>query len=96
MSPSLALGFCILGCFVALGGGAWLVFEGFKKGILWAVLAAIPATAPVFLYKHWKEARFPFFIALFGLLLSGSMFVVSPNFMRKYFDEKQIQVPKRR
>ena len=60
----------IIGLIVFVMGGFGLLIAAFKTNILWGVGVIVFAPAAlVFTVLHWSEARNPFLLQLFGLLM---------------------------
>lgn len=59
-----------IGFGLLLIGGLGLIIAAFRTGIWWGVGSVLFAPVSlVFIIVHWREAKKPFFLQLFGLAL---------------------------
>lgn len=62
---SLAL---LLGALVILVGGIWFIVEAFRENLLWGLgVLFLPILPLVFLILHWRRAKDPFVLQLYGI-----------------------------
>lgn len=65
----------VVGIFLIVAGQLWFVVRAFQESILWGLgCLLLPFVSLVFLILHWRRAKDPFFLALYGL---GAIFLVA-------------------
>ena len=59
-----------VGLILLIVGGIWFIVEAFRESILWGIaVILLPIVDIVFLILHWRRAREPFFLQLWGVAI---------------------------
>jgi hypothetical protein len=65
----------LAGILILILGNMWFLVRAFQESILWGLgCLLLPFVSLAFLILHWRSAKDPFFLALYGL---GAVFLVA-------------------
>ena len=66
----LALPFFVIGLIIFFIGGLMYLIASFQVSVWWGLaVLLLPFAEVIFLFAHWHDAKSPFKIIIFGLLL---------------------------
>jgi Leucine Rich repeat len=83
MLEQYGLYFLLAGLVLGVIGWIWLVVAAFKVGFLWGLCGLIPPLGLLFIARHYRRARGPFFVLLLAALVFATPFGM--NFYAQHF-----------